>query len=545
MVRRGLALLVPLAIAATARADGNQCRVIDVSFVPTDQLQIAAWIEKPDGTFVDTIYLTQKVGLYGLGNRPGRFDFNSGPIVNDMWPYGRRITALPIWANRRALATGQTWPEVVFQDGDDNNLSHMFNQSSPEHSPPYCRPMLPNEAMWDAGTCATQAFTDKGIFAGDGTRSVYPPRADITRQAGLDSPSVDQYKAMNPFDAISQATPMAGSCTQITYPIPSTLAAGDYVMWIEVNKAFDFNDTYNPTTFPSPTGIPWATYGKPYRGQPSVVYEVPFTVGTTENVTTAGSYSGYGDPMGQSGTIHPPDATITTAASRLELFAGSTTDRLRVDVRPENDTVAPGAPGNLSADGFAKGAEEISFTAPGDDGTTGSVSGYEIRVRASEMTDANFPDSMPVASTVTPGATASDCGGGGGFPAAGTHQQFEIPGLLPETDYWVGVRAFDKCHNLGPLAIVKFTTPARQAGEVDACFVATAAYGSLMANDVELLRHFRDSLLETNVLGELAVETYYTFGPPVAGVVGESEPLRAVARDLLAPIIARVRSLAF
>ena len=116
---------------------------------------------------------------------------------------------------------------------------------------------------------------------------------------------------------------------------------------------------------------------------------------------------------------------------------------------------------------------------------------------------------------------------------------------MPETDYWIGVRAFDGCHNAGDLAITKVTTAARVSGSVDACFVATAAYGSLMANDVEMLRHFRDSMLRTNALGELGVETYYTFGPAVAGVVGESDLLRATARDVLAPIVARVRTLVY
>jgi hypothetical protein len=62
-----------------------------------------------------------------------------------------------------------------------------------------------------------------------------------------------------------------------------------------------------------------------------------------------------------------------------------------------------------------------------------------------------------------------------------------------------------------------------------------------MANDVELLRGFRDSVLRHSVLGELAVETYYTFSPPVAGVIGESELLRWTARTVLAPIVERVR----
>jgi hypothetical protein len=64
-----------------------------------------------------------------------------------------------------------------------------------------------------------------------------------------------------------------------------------------------------------------------------------------------------------------------------------------------------------------------------------------------------------------------------------------------------------------------------------------------MANDVEMLRRFRDMLLRKSVLGELAVEAYYTFGPAVAGVVGESDLLRSTAREVLAPIVARTRSL--
>ena len=45
-------------------------------------------------------------------------------------------------------------------------------------------------------------------------------------------------------------------------------------------------------------------------------------------------------------------------------------------------------------------------------------------------------------------------------------------------------------------------------------------------------------LLRHTVLGELAVETYYTFGPAVAGVVGESDLLRRPrARHVLRPLV--------
>ncbi len=562
--------LAPLVLLAPRAADAdNACRVVDVSFTPTDGLQMVGWVEKPDGTFVDTIYITQKTGRYGLGNRPGRFDFNSGPPPSaghdDMWPYGRRITTFPVWAHRH----GKTFPQVVFQNGDENNLSHPYGESSRENTPPYCRPTQPGEKAWDTSTCATQPFTDKGVFSMTQT-SLYPPRSDIAQSAS-DSPSVAMYKLMNPWDAISQATPPGGSCAQITWPIPTSLPLGDYVMFLEVSKEFDFNTAYNCTpnsstgawdcTYPPPCGgtqvapnctmpeIPWFEYGQPYRGQPSVVYQVPFTIGSTETAATAQSYVGYGDPTGADGTLRPPDATISTdtpgsGGARLMLIAGSA-DRLRVSTHPETDAIAPAAPAALATMALDAGGATVQFIAPGDDGQIGAVSGYDIRVRANdEMTSDNFTTSMPVSSTVSPGTGAS-CGVEGGYPPAGTVENVQISGLLPETDYWVGIRAFDKCHNPGELAILKFTTPDRQAGEVSACFVATAAYGTAMANDVELLRHFRDTMLDSTALGELAVETYYTFGPPVAGVVGESDVLRAAARDLLAPMVRRIRGLVF
>jgi hypothetical protein len=251
------------------------------------------------------------------------------------------------------------------------------------------------------------------------------------------------------------------------------------------------------------------------------------------------TYVGYGDPVGQDGNIRTPDSTITTntpgsGAARLQLVAdGTDMYRVRVDMKPELDQIAPDAAANLTADVASGTSEAVSFLEPGDDGSTGRVTSYEIRVRAgSEMTATNFAEGVPVTATVTPSG-------------AGATQTFVIAGLVPQTDYWVGIRAYDNCYNAGPVAIAKFTTAVNQAGEVNACFVATAAYGSAMANDIEPLRHFRYALLRSTVLGELAVETYYTFGPPVAGVVGESELLRASARDVLAPIIARVRGLAY
>src|SRR6185369_15119861 len=98
-----LALLTALCFPSLVSAQvATAPRVIEFRFTPTARAQIALWLERPDGTFLKTVFLTQAVGLRGIGNRPGAAEMNSG----FHWPYGRREGALPIWAHRRAAAPG-------------------------------------------------------------------------------------------------------------------------------------------------------------------------------------------------------------------------------------------------------------------------------------------------------------------------------------------------------------------------------------------------------------------------------------------------------
>jgi hypothetical protein len=549
VLRRTWALaLLPFATLPAYAGTGGQCHVIDVDFTPAANLQIVAWVEDTAGHYLDTVYITAATGTYGIGNRPGRFDFNSGSPLFPQWPYGRRTTTFPVWAHRHGLS----WPEVDYQNADDNNLSHPYNQSSRETH--FCRPLLPNgtagsvdEQGWDTGTCASTVFTDKGVLSTTKT-SLYPPRQDVTRQTG-DTPDVDMYGMLNPFDAVSQATPPGGMPATASWPIPPMMTPGNYIMFVEVSREFDMNGSYNQTVYPplpacpATDCIPWAEYGAPYRGQPSIVYKVPFSITTSTTTADTMDYIGYGDPDGIDGNLRAPDATITTnmpgsGAARFQLVSDNGMYRVRVVTRNEDDSIPPSqitdaAVSNMDTQSGTISAT-LSFTAVGDDGLVGKAQGYDIRYRAgTPLTEDNFE-----ASGSTPIAAPQP-----GDP--GTQQTFTIDKLLPETDYYVGIRAFDKCHNTAPLSFVQFRTPDRVNGEVPWCFVATAAYGSVLASDVDMLRRFRNNVLKSNVFGELAVEAYYTFGPAMAGVISESDLLRATARDVLAPIVRRVEKLSF
>jgi len=70
------------------------------------------------------------------------------------------------------------------------------------------------------------------------------------------------------------------------------------------------------------------------------------------------------------------------------------------------------------------------------------------------------------------------------------------------------------------------------------CFIATAAYGTPMAEEIQILREFRDEYLLTNPLGQALVGVYYRTSPPVAGFVTEHPGLKPVVRAGLLPAVA-------
>jgi hypothetical protein len=70
------------------------------------------------------------------------------------------------------------------------------------------------------------------------------------------------------------------------------------------------------------------------------------------------------------------------------------------------------------------------------------------------------------------------------------------------------------------------------------CFIATAAYGTPLHEDIDVLRDFRDEYLMTNQIGRALTELYYSTSPPIADVIRDNEGLRTIVRKgLVEPLV--------
>ncbi len=69
------------------------------------------------------------------------------------------------------------------------------------------------------------------------------------------------------------------------------------------------------------------------------------------------------------------------------------------------------------------------------------------------------------------------------------------------------------------------------------CFIATAAYGTPLAGELDVLRELRDRFLLPGALGTAFVDTYYRLSPSIAGPVSRHSGLATTVRWILTPVV--------
>jgi len=75
------------------------------------------------------------------------------------------------------------------------------------------------------------------------------------------------------------------------------------------------------------------------------------------------------------------------------------------------------------------------------------------------------------------------------------------------------------------------------------CFIATAVYGSPTAEQLDVLREFRDGVLLESAAGSQLVALYYRLSPPIADFISGNSFLRTLVRELLVdPVVWVVRA---
>ena len=114
--------------------------------------------------------------------------------------------------------------------------------------------------------------------------------------------------------------------------------------------------------------------------------------------------------------------------------------------------------------------------------------------------------------------------------------------VFTDTDYFWFAIPLDMLNDDGVMSVVDYIgsfifltdiAPNEGHGSTEqhmGCFIATAAYGTDTARELDILRAFRDEVLLPNSLGAKFVSFYYRTSPPIANFISQHEVLRTIVR---------------
>jgi hypothetical protein len=136
-------------------------------------------------------------------------------------------------------------------------------------------------------------------------------------------------------------------------------------------------------------------------------------------------------------------STILDIGTNDWLATFNLTDASAIDVTP------PAKITNLSARAVRPTRISLEWTAPGDDGSLGQASAYDIRYSTVTLTESNWAEAAQVAYPISPSVT-------------GTSDAQGIGSLLPNTTYYFAVKTADEVRNWSELSNVAAVTTLEQ-----------------------------------------------------------------------------------
>ncbi|MBU1088095.1 MAG: hypothetical protein KKD05_11345 [Candidatus Omnitrophica bacterium] len=122
--------------------------------------------------------------------------------------------------------------------------------------------------------------------------------------------------------------------------------------------------------------------------------------------------------------------------------------------------------------------------------------------------------------------------------------QYNDTDIISEQAYYYRVKAFNVSEEtnysnealaIADISAVNLSASGSSGG--GGCFIATAVFGTPMAQEVISLCRFRDNYLLSSWAGRVFVDGYYKYSPSIADSIRDRQSVRAFVRILLRPLI--------
>jgi subtilase family serine protease len=230
------------------------------------------------------------------------------------------------------------------------------------------------------------------------------------------------------FEQLSEAKSGSKQLLDHTWKITDVTGAGAFSLSVIATKGQSGGDAFN-LTWATATGTgATATCGtfQPFSPACSITAVTPAETACATTITN-------------------PTSVICVKVVDSITGSDATANTVRVDAIALREATAPAAIANLAAGTATASTIPLTWTAPGDDGATGTATSNDVRYATAAITEATWAAATPATGEPAPGV-------------AGTAQSFTLTGLASATTYYVAVKTTDESGNVAALSNVASAT---------------------------------------------------------------------------------------
>ena len=233
----------------------------------------------------------------------------------------------------------------------------------------------------------------------------------------------------------------AGAATSTSMPLTWTAPGDDSI----TGTASQYDIRYSTSTI---TEANWASATQA-TGEPT-----PKVAGSAESFTVSGL---------------SPNTTYYFAIKTADEVPNWSGLSNIVSKATAQESIPPAAIANLSTGVVTSTSVALIWTAPGDDGTVGTASQYDIRYSTSAITAANWASAIQATGEPTP-------------KVAGSAESFTVTGLAASTTYYFAIKTADEIPNWSGLSnvVIKATSAESAPPATITNFAAGAATSTSM-----------------------------------------------------------------
>ena len=290
----------------------------------------------------------------------------------------------------------------------------------------------------------TEENFNSAIFVGS---TPVPESAGTTQSIEVSrlSAGTTYYFAARTFDEVPNK-PLLSNVVSI-----ATLSAVDTTLPSAITNLSSSNPTSSSIT------LSWTSPGDDGSTGIATNYDVMYSIGAITSTNWRLATQVVGEPTPQVAGTAQSMTVFGLSASTTYSFVIRTADEapnwsalsnvVSIQTLFGSDNIAPSTITNFVASNATSSSTTLSWIAPGDDGSTGTATSYDIRYSTSYITGDNWASTTQVTGEPTP-------------KIAGSSETFLVSGLTAITQYYFAVKTADETPNLSGISnIVSQATP--------------------------------------------------------------------------------------